>query len=85
MALRRDKTIRLPYERVIERTDDGIPYCRPKIALLFKAKHSVRDRDQGDFEAAVPRLEPERRQWLAEALARIHPGHPWLARIEIPG
>ena len=82
---RRDETIRLPYERVIERTDDRIPYCRPEIALLFKAKHSVRDRDQGDFEAAVPRLEPERRQWLAEALARIHPGHPWLARIEIPG
>lgn len=82
---RRDETIRLPYERVIERTDDGIPYCRPEIALLFKAKHSARDRDQGDFEAAVPRLGPERRQWLAEALARIHPGHPWLARIEIPG
>jgi Aminoglycoside-2''-adenylyltransferase len=33
---RRDKTIRLPYERVIERTDDGIPYCRPEIALLFR-------------------------------------------------
>jgi hypothetical protein len=82
---RRDETIRLPYDQVIERTDDGIPYCRPEISLLFKAKHSHRNLDQADFEAAVPRLEPERRQWLAEALARIHPGHPWLARIEIPG
>lgn len=82
---RRDETIRLPYDRVIEHTDDGVPYCRPEIALLFKAKHAHRDRDQADFEAAVPLLEPERREWLVEALARIHPGHPWLARIEIPG
>jgi hypothetical protein len=70
---------------VIEHTDDGIPYCRPEIALPLQAKHAHRDRDQADFEAAVPLLEPERRQWLMEALARIHPGHPWLARIEILG
>jgi Aminoglycoside-2''-adenylyltransferase len=81
---RRDETIRLPYDQVIVQTGDRIPYCRPEIALLFKAKHAHRDRDQADFEAAVPLLEPERRQWLAEALARIHPGHPWLESIEIP-
>jgi Aminoglycoside-2''-adenylyltransferase len=82
---RRDETIRLPYDQVIERTDDGTPYCRPEIALLFKAKHAHRDRDQNDFEAVVPLLEPESRQWLVDALAQIHPGHQWLARIEIPG
>jgi Aminoglycoside-2''-adenylyltransferase len=74
---RRDESIRLPYEEVIEWTDDGIPYGRPEIVLLFKAKHT-RDRDQADFEAVVPRLEPERRRWLAEALERVHPGHRWL-------
>lgn len=77
---RRDQSIRLPYDHVIEWTEDGIPYGRPEIALLFKAKH-VRDRDQADFEAVVPRLEPERRRWLADALARVHPGHPWLAEL----
>jgi RimJ/RimL family protein N-acetyltransferase len=75
---RRDESIRMPYDEVIRWTDDGIPYARPEIVLLFKAKHAHRDRDQGDFEAVVPRLEPERQRWLADALARVHPGHEWL-------
>jgi hypothetical protein len=78
---RRDESIRLPYDHVIDRTDDGIPYARPEIALLFKAKHAHRGRDQADFEAVVPRLEPERRRWLAEALELVHPGHPWVAAL----
>ncbi len=78
---RRDDSIRLPYDRGIEWTEDGIPYGRPEIVLLFKAKHSHRERDQRDFEAVVPRLEPQRRSWLAEALELVHPGHPWLAEL----
>ncbi len=46
-----------PTTGVIEWTEDGIPYGRPEIVLLFKAKHAHRDRDQSDFEAVVPRLE----------------------------
>jgi Aminoglycoside-2''-adenylyltransferase len=79
---RRDESIRLPYDLVIEWTDEGIPYGRPEIVLLFKAKHSHRRRDQADFEAAVPRLEPERRRWLANALERVHPGHLWLDELK---
>jgi RimJ/RimL family protein N-acetyltransferase len=75
---RRDESIRLSYDEVIQWTEDGIPYGRPEIILLFKARHAHRDRDQADFEAVVPRLEPERRRWLADALERIHPGHSWL-------
>jgi hypothetical protein len=78
---RRDEHIRLPYSDVIERTADGIPYARPEIVLLFKAKHAERPRDQVDFADVVPRLDPERRRWLAEALARVHPGHIWLAEL----
>ena len=79
---RRDERIRLPYRDVIERTDDGIPYARPEIVLLFKAKRSVRPKDEVDLEAALPSLEPSRRRWLAEALALAHPDHPWLERIQ---
>jgi hypothetical protein len=79
---RRDESIRLPYDQVIERTDDGIPYGRPEIVLLFKAKHAHRERDQLDFEAVVPRLEPERRRWLADALERVHPDNPWLEGLK---
>ena len=74
---RRDDRIRLPYDRVIEHTPEGIPYGRPEIVLLYKAKHS-RPKDDGDFAAALPLLEPERRQWLADALELVHPGHRWL-------
>jgi len=79
---RRAESIRLPYDQVIARTVDGIPYGRPEIVLLFKAKHAHRLKDQADFEAVLPRLEPDRRRWLAEALGIVHPGHEWLQRLE---
>lgn len=78
---RRDPAIRLPYEQVIERTDDCIPYARPEIVLLFKAKHSDEAKNRADFDAALPRLDAERREWLGGALERIHPGHEWLAEL----
>jgi hypothetical protein len=78
---RRDERIRLPYRDVIERTDDGIPYARPEIVLLFKAKHADRPKDEADFAAVLPRLERDRRAWLAQALALVHPGHAWLKRV----
>jgi hypothetical protein len=78
---RRDERIRLPYAEVIERTDDGIPYLRPEIVLLFKARHSERPKDEADLAAVLPSLGPIRRRWLAEALALVHPGHPWLERL----
>jgi hypothetical protein len=78
---RREPVIRLPYDRVIEWTDDGIPYGRPEIVLLFKAKHSAEEKNQRDFEAVLPRLDSPRRGWLRAALERVHPGHEWLAGL----
>jgi Aminoglycoside-2''-adenylyltransferase len=75
---RRDPAIRMPYDTLIERTDDGIPYGRPEVVLLFKAKHAHEAKNQGDFEATVPLLDAARRDWLRDALARVHPGHAWL-------
>jgi hypothetical protein len=75
---RRDESIRLPYSRVIERTADGIPYGRPEIMLLFKAKHSRLPKNELDFADTLPRLGAGHRAWLADALARVHPGHEWL-------
>ncbi len=78
---RRDERIRLPYDEVIVWTDDGIPYGRPEIVLLFKAKHSHLDKNEADFEAALPHLGPEPRARLAEWLELVHPGHSWIARL----
>jgi hypothetical protein len=79
---RRHAAIRMPYDRLIERTHDGIPFGRPEVILLYKAKHARRERDQRDFADVVPLLEPDRRRWLAEALALVHPGHAWIGELE---
>lgn len=78
---RRDPRIRMQYDRLIERTADGIPYGRPEVVLLYKAKHAHRDRDRRDFDDVVPRLDEERLRWLADALDLVHPGHPWIAEL----
>jgi hypothetical protein len=77
---RRDETIRMGYDELIRRTDDGIPYLRPDVTLLFKAKHA-RSKDEGDFAAALPRLDGEERRWLRDALELVHPGHRWLGEL----
>lgn len=74
---RRDESIRLPYDELIEHTADGIPYERPEVVLLFKAKHA-RPKDEADLAAVLPQLNAERRGMLAEWIERVHPGHFWL-------
>ncbi len=78
---RRDERIRLPYSDIIHRTHDGIPYLAPELVLLFKAKHTRR-KDQTDFEATVPHMTSTQREALAELLARVHPGHRWIADLQ---
>jgi hypothetical protein len=78
---RRDRSIRLPYEQIIATSPEGIPYLVPQIVLLFKAKHD-RPKDQADFTGVLPLLNPARRTWLATALARVHPGHPWISELQ---
>ncbi|WP_331744969.1 nucleotidyltransferase domain-containing protein [Kitasatospora sp. NBC_01300] len=77
---RRDETIRLPYGDIIRHTAGGIPYLAPELVLLFKAKH-LRRKDQADFDTTVPLMTPAQRGTLAELLACVHPGHPWLADL----
>jgi hypothetical protein len=77
---RRDSRLQLPYERLIAWTDTGIPFAQPEVVLLFKAK-ALRPNDVSDYEAVLPRLAPQQRRWLREALEIVHPGHPWLADL----
>jgi hypothetical protein len=78
---RRDETIRLPYERIIRRTSNGIPYLTPEIALLFKAKHAAEPKNQADFEGALPLLDPGAVALLRWALPRVHAGHTWIGAL----
>lgn len=76
---RRDQRVRMPMaEALWER--DGIRYLQPEIQLLYKAK-GLREKDQDDFDATLPHLDEHRRGWLADALDRTLPGHPWIPRL----
>jgi aminoglycoside-2''-adenylyltransferase len=77
---RRDARIQLPYDRLIEHSETGIPYACPEVVLLFKAKAS-RPKDQSDFAAVLPHLGRDRRRWLSGSLELIHPGHHWLPEL----
>lgn len=77
---RRDESIRFPYSEIIRYTHDGVPYLVPQLVLLFKAKHA-RQKDQADFDTTVRYMTPDQRETLAALLARVHPGHHWLADL----
>lgn len=77
---RRDERLRLPYEALIERSADGIPFLIPELVLLFKAKET-RAKDRADFEGVLPLLSRARRQVLSGWLTLLHPGHPWLEKL----
>jgi hypothetical protein len=76
---KRDARVSLPLDQ-LGRTIDGIPYLRPSVVLLHKAK-ALRDKDQQDFEGMLPRLADGERVWLDESLAIAHRDHPWRARL----
>jgi Aminoglycoside-2''-adenylyltransferase len=78
---RRDRSIRRPYREVVMVTDAGIPYMAPELVLLFKAKLD-RPKDRADLDAARPQLSAARASWLRDALASLHPGHPWLEILD---
>jgi hypothetical protein len=78
---KRDQRVSLGLGDVIRVGVDGVPYQRPEITLLFKARRRW-ERDEADFAAVVPRLEPAGRAWLCKAIAMTEPArHPWLERL----
>lgn len=77
---RRDPRVTLPWSRLPFPSPFGLVALAPEVVLLFKAK-GRRKRDQADFEAALPRMSGERRDWLRAALEIAHPGHRWLSGL----
>ncbi|MGE7948790.1 nucleotidyltransferase domain-containing protein [Lysinibacillus sp. NPDC093688] len=76
---RREKSIRRRLEDIFLRTNDGIPYLRPEIQLLYKGGSSnVREKDFKDLQIMLPYLLPEQRDWLKITLKIQFPtGHSW--------
>lgn len=78
---RRDNRISCPLTAIGHQTGDGLPYLAPAIQLLYKAK-KPRPKDEADFASVLPHLDQESRQWLAQALAIVHPHHAWITLLE---
>jgi hypothetical protein len=78
-VFRRDESIRAPRSRMIGTRDD-VRFLKPEGALLYKAK-AAREKDELDFAACLPVLDDAARAWLADALTRAHPNHPWIATL----
>jgi hypothetical protein len=79
---RRCASITLPYDEMILRTADGIPYVIPEVALLFKAK-GLREKDEADFRHVLPAMDRSRRFRLSEWVSRVQPVHLWVERLSI--
>jgi hypothetical protein len=65
-----------PLDEVTWMTDDGVRVANPEIVLLHKAAPDRR-KDRRDLERAWPLLGEDQRTWLRDAIAEVHPGHPW--------
>jgi hypothetical protein len=73
----RDDRIRRPFDDATFVAADGIRYLRPELVLFMKARFT-RASGERDFATILPMLEPERRDWLREAIALLYPDHRWL-------
>jgi hypothetical protein len=73
--------IRRPLSKFL-RSESGIPYISPEVALLFKSR-DLRDKDTEDFEKVVQLLDGEQRAWLYERVEPLNREHPWLGALRL--
>jgi hypothetical protein len=78
---KRHPSIHLPRAAAVRISPAGIPYLAPSIVLLFKAKY-CRDKDEDDFQAALPNLEPNEKTDLRRWLEQLHPDHIWIPALQ---
>jgi hypothetical protein len=84
----RDKNITRELEKAIMYNED-IPYLSPEVLLFIMAPPEYfdsdyhRDKNCIDFEAVMPYLPNERKEWLINALEQVYPdGHRWLLSLD---
>jgi hypothetical protein len=77
---KRDPSFQLSRSTAILTSAFGVPYLAPALVLLFKAKHR-REKDDADFQTALPRLRKAEKADLRVWLDALHPGHAWIGRL----
>jgi hypothetical protein len=89
LVLSDDPPIRTPLDGSIRQSPWHIPTLVPELLLFWKATaYHFNPRfaerlamDEADFRALLPQLAAERRAWLHDAVAILHPDHPWLPAV----
>lgn len=79
-VFRRDEAVTAPRSQMMGMSAAGVPYLKPQGALLYKAA-KLRPKDEADFTLFAPLLDDAAKAWLRDLIARLYPGHPWLARL----
>ena len=79
---RRDPELKVPWEKAVLFTGDGIPYLEPVLQLLYKSKNS-RPKDDHDAARVIPDLTSDQRHRLRRLLPADHPWHTLLHSSEI--
>jgi hypothetical protein len=74
---RRDPEITMAMAALVSTTSDGVPFCTPEVQLLYKAKQH-RAKDDADLTRCLHRLTDDQATWLAAAIGRSQPDHPWI-------
>ena len=74
---RRDPDISLPGEDLIRTSLAGVPHCTPEVQMLYKSK-MARAKDDIDLARTLHLMTRSQRHWLADAIARSEPNHPWI-------
>ena len=78
---RRNERIGVHEKDIGRFTNDGIPYIRPDIQLLYKSK-GQRAVDESDLLTVLPRLDAAQRATLSAWISADDPAHRWLARLK---
>jgi hypothetical protein len=78
---RRNERVGAHWKDIGRFTNDGIPYIRPDIQLLYKSK-SPRPSDESDLLAILPRLDVAQKATLFAFIGTTDSSHRWLDRIK---
>ncbi len=78
---RKDHSITFPMDNMIIPSASGIPILALEIVLLYKSRGPEDPFAAADFTNALPRLSSASCDWLAAAIRKSNPDHPWLKAL----
>lgn len=77
---RRNQEIRRSLAKIGLHSSEGIKFLCPEIVLLYKSKNP-QTKDERDFQTVVAHLDPERKQWVKNAITITDSQHHWLQSL----